>query len=157
MLASIDPKEPWLWRLLCCTWGQCGSDSHNCSAHRCTPKVVCWLDTWPSSGVFSLQTAVSGLLCTICESRWVFRLQLFPRCSCRWRALQFSILGLLWAVNIFQTKHTIYVQNLQLYIVHNNNIYNNIYLYQLFALSPANLVQWIRDCCPAPMPITCDY
>jgi hypothetical protein len=27
--------------------------------------------------------------------------------------------------------------------------------YQLSALSPAIRVQWIRDCCPAPRPITC--
>lgn len=26
--------------------------------------------------------------------------------------------------------------------------------HQKFALSPARRVQWIRDCCPAPMPIT---
>lgn len=27
-------------------------------------------------------------------------------------------------------------------------------IYQLSALSPAKRVQWMRDCCPAPMPIT---
>lgn len=27
--------------------------------------------------------------------------------------------------------------------------------HQLSALSPASRVQWIRDCCPAPIPITC--